>query len=521
MKIALTEEIRELDERAKNEGSMPGIVLMENAGRAVYDEAFVMLGQNVGGKKVCIFAGSGNNGGDAFIAARYLYNNGAKVRIFFIEGENGFSHDAAQALAMIKDLPIKMQSIRSEDKDKDGLLLHLVLSDLVIDGIFGTGFHGTLEGNCEWVVKTINKCKKPVLAIDIPSGVNANDGQVRTLAVIASRTVTFALPKPGTFLLPGKLYAGLLVVADIGINKNIIETAPIKQNLITADMVARNIPMRRIDAHKNTARMAVFAGSPGMTGAAALCSESALRTGAGLVKLFTGSDAYSILAAKLTEIMTEALSANKADGILSSAISELDDKLAAFGVLALGPGLGTKSGTTDAVCHILENYQGNMVIDADALNILSGRSSMIAGCKEVPVVTPHLGEMSRLTGLSPEEIQKEGLIRIARRYASQWRSVLVLKGVPTIVATPDGEIYINNSGNPALATAGSGDVLTGIIASLICQGCNQTESAVCGVYLHGMAADLLASKVATGIASGDIIAAIPEAITSLLQGVSA
>lgn len=515
MKLAFSEEIKAIDKKAAEEGHMPGLLLMENAGRAVFEMAAEILEKNFFGKKICIFAGKGNNGGDAFVAARYLLNNGVKAKIFLLAQEENLLGDAAVAFNILKGMQPEIQ-VLEDDKDWDKLLVYLLSCDLVIDGILGIGFKGTLEGSFGRAVNLINESKKPVLAIDIPSGVSADDGKVEKTAVQATCTVTLALPKPGLFIYPGRAYAGRISVAPIGLPTYIISQAPVQQKLITSEMVSFYLPRRAMTAHKNQTRTAVVAGERGKTGAAALCCEAALRAGAGLVQLFTAQDVADTMAIKLTEVMVDSLAADET-GLVPDFIDVLLEKTSSFGVLAVGPGLGTKTGTQETVRQLLVKTDKKLVLDADALNALVGKTQLLAQTKEIAVLTPHLGEMARLTGLTVEQIQEDGILRVARKFAIEWQSILVLKGAPTVVAFPDGEIFVNTAGNPGMATAGSGDVLTGVIAGLIAQGLDQAPAAVCGVYLHSLAADILAQDAMTGMAAGDIVSVLPKAISDLTK----
>jgi NAD(P)H-hydrate epimerase len=262
----------------------------------------------------------------------------------------------------------------------------------------------------------------------------------------------------------------------------------------------------------------VIAGARGTCGAAALCSEAALRAGAGVVKLFAASDAADFLSAKLTEVMVETLPAGEADGLESAGFGLLLEKAEDFPVLAIGPGLGTKPGTAELVCRLAAETEKRLVLDADALNILAKNREILPKIKVPPILTPHLGEMARLADLTAKQIEEEGLLEVARRFAAAWRAILVLKGAPTLVALPSGEVFINTSGNPGLATAGSGDVLTGVVAGLAAQGAAAAEAAIGGVYLHGLAADLVAQDGLVGLAAGDVIAALPKARQELTVG---
>ncbi len=516
MKIALGEEIKSIDKKAVEEGLMPSIVLLENAGYAVANQSLSMFSTNNRLKKVCVFAGKGNNGGDAFVAARYLANSGITVRVFVLAEEQDLSNDAQKAFAILKNMNVKIEFI-VKNTDWNKVNLHVAWADLVIDGMLGTGFSGQLQGDFFNAVECINSSNKPVLSIDIPSGVNADTGSVETVAILATSTISFVLPKMGLFLLPGKSYVGDLVVAQIGIPNNIVNIVNIEQNVITADLVRSFLPQRAVDAHKNQAQTAVVAGNKTTSGAAALCSEAALRSGSGIVKLFTPKNVFDILAVKLTEVMVDSLDYDLEIGVVEN-IENLFAKIENFHCLAVGPGLGTKRATKDFVIDIIKNTDKKLVLDADALNIIADNSQILKETKQLAIITPHLGEMARLTGLSIEQMKQEGIVRIARRFAVLWRTVVALKGVPTIVALPDGQIFVNINGNKGMATAGSGDVLTGIISGFLAQGLPAQAAAICGVYIHSLAGDIVAKEAQIGMAAGDIISAIPRAIADLNNG---
>ena len=509
MKIALGEELRELDRRAVQEAGMPSLLLMENAGHAVANEAISLLADKAGNKKVVIFAGRGNNGGDALVAARHLINSGLTVRVFLLFAPEEFSPDAAVNFSILFNMQADIV-VLNEEKDWDKVTLHMLFADLIIDGLLGTGFKGMLEGSLRRAVELMNQSKKLVLAIDVPSGLDVDSGQTE-LAVQATNTLTLVLPKLGLLFSPGRSYVGKLSLAQIGLPKNLIDTAAINQTLITGDIVKCLLPIRSVDAHKGQTKAAVLAGAQGTVGAAALCAEAALRSGAGLVRLFTPESIAGLLAIKLTEVMVSGLPEQEGLGLQSDQVFELLGSLSLYDAVAIGPGLGLGEGTIELVCSLLEQTDRQLVLDADALNAMQGRTELFGQSKKVAVLTPHLGEMARLTGLTVAEIERDGVLRVARRFSIQWQSVVVLKGAPTVVAFPDGQAFVNSSGNQGMATAGSGDVLTGIIVGLLAQGLDPGAAAVCGVYLHGLAGDVVAGEGMIGLAAGDIIAALPRA----------
>jgi len=515
MKLALAKDMQDIDRRAMEAG-LPSVVLMENAGHAVAERAAALLG-DVRGKKVCLFAGRGNNGGDAFAAARYLLNQGARARVFVLASRSEVSPDAGVFLGVLEEMRAAVDFVRDDSRFWDNVNVRLAFADLIIDGIFGTGFVGTLTEECRKAVEAMNNSRRPIVAIDLPSGVNADTGGVEGCAVRAAHTVTFGLPKPGLFIFPGKEHAGEVSLASIGLPHNIIASQPVGQSLITPELVKALLPQRSPLAHKHQARVGVFAGAPTNTGAAALCAQAALRAGAGLVRLFAPNSVVGILAIKLTEVIVEGLPDEAESGLDSGVADALLEKTSGFSVLAIGPGLGKQQGTAKALRRLLVGTDRPLVLDADALNIIAMNKEIFLDIKTPPVLTPHMGEMARLTGLAAEKLQGEGLLNVVRRFAREWQSIVVLKGMPTFVGLPDGQVFVNVKGNPGLATAGSGDVLAGVIAGLAAQGMALTEAAVCGVYLHGLAADLVAEEGMYGLTADDLVTALPRARLAIMK----
>lgn len=516
MKLVTAQEMKELDTQAQAAYAVPGIVLMDNAAQAVADAAHEAL-EELDGEKVLLFCGGGNNGGDGFGAARWLQNYGAKVRVFVVgSAPEAISGDAALELTMLQKTGVQVELLTSED---DWLVAELAAAkaDVIIDALLGTGFHGELQGNFLRACQLINDSGKYVVAVDVPTGVNADNGSAAENAVRADKTVTMALVKTGLLLYPGREYCGDIELADIGLPLQLVEDYPSHKYRLTADIVRELLPLRKADAHKGDAgRVVICAGSPGYTGAAALCADAAVKAGAGLVSLYTPLSSRDVLATKLTEVMVHGL-LERMPGILGgSAAGDVLKNANAADVLAMGPGLGTSESTQQAVREILQKLIVPVIIDADALTALVGNTEILTQMQAAKVLTPHPGEMARLTGKEISEINADR-ISIAAEYAKEWQAVVVLKGAPTVIACPDGTTYVNSTGTSALATGGSGDVLTGIIAGLAGQEISLQEAAVCGVYLHGLTAEL--SGIDIGLAAGEIAPLLPEARKRVLQGI--
>ena len=518
MKLVTAKEMKALDVQAQNDYAMPGILLMDNAAQAVAEAVHEAL-TALEGERVVIFCGGGNNGGDGLGVARWLQSYGVSVRAFVVGAAlDAVQGDAALELAMFTKAGGRVEALSTED---DWVLAELAASkaDVLVDALLGTGFHGELEGDVLRACELLNKSEKYILAVDVPTGVNADNGAVSENAVRADHTVTMALVKTGLLLYPGREYCGDIELADISMPVKLVEEYQSDKYRLTDEIVRELLPLRKANAHKGDAgRVVICAGSPGYTGAAALASDAAVKAGAGLVSLYTPLSSRDVLAIKLTEVMVHGL-LERMPGILGGgAASDVASSAEAADVLAIGPGLGTSESTQEAVRTILQKITTPVVIDADALTALAGHTEILAAMQAQKVLTPHPGEMARLTGLEIAEIEADR-INIAKKYAEQWQAIVVLKGAPTVIGCPNGTVYVNSTGNSSLATGGSGDVLTGIIAGLAAQEISLQEAAICGVYLHGLAAELTGIDI--GLAAGELAALLPQAREQVLYGAEA
>lgn len=518
MKLVTAKEMKALDVQAQNDYAMPGILLMDNAAQAVAEAVHEAL-TALEGERVVIFCGGGNNGGDGLGAARWLQSYGVSVRAFVVGAAlDAVQGDAAIELAMFTKAGGRVEALSTED---DWVLAELAASkaDVLVDALLGTGFHGELEGDVLRACELLNKSEKYILAVDVPTGVNADNGAVSENAVRADHTVTMALVKTGLLLYPGREYCGDIELADISMPVKLVEEYQSDKYRLTDEIVRELLPLRKANAHKGDAgRVVICAGSPGYTGAAALASDAAVKAGAGLVSLYTPLSSRDVLAIKLTEVMVHGL-LERMPGILGGgAASDVASSAEAADVLAIGPGLGTSESTQEAVRTILQKITTPVVIDADALTALAGHTEILAAMQAQKVLTPHPGEMARLTGLEIAEIEADR-INVAKKYAEEWQAIVVLKGAPTVIGCPNGTVYVNSTGNSSLATGGSGDVLTGIIAGLAAQEISLQEAAICGVYLHGLAAELTGIDI--GLAAGELAALLPQAREQVLYGAEA
>lgn len=510
MKIVTTAEMRRIEQVAIEEYGIPSIVLMENAGVEVVRQMESIMG-SLYNKKISIFAGTGNNGGDGYVVARHLYNKGAKVKVFLIGTTAAVKKDALLNLQIITNMGIDVLEVTSEH-DWDNVKIAMTFTDFLLDALLGVGFTGQLKNLMYQVVESINKSNKQIIAIDVPSGVDADTGQIRGMAVKANHTISFSLPKQGLLLYPGASFVGDLHVADIGIPRVLLTDSNIQQNMITSADVGQLFTNRQPDAHKGSCgKVLVIAGSRGLSGAAVLAADAALRSGAGVVTLGVAEGLHHIMEAKLTEVMTSPLAEAEIGFVGEKAYNEITKLSLNSDVVAIGPGLGRHEETLSVIRQVIRNVEKPLVIDADALYALIDNTAILIEAKSMPVLTPHPGEMARLVGLTSEEVNQDR-VYIARQAAIEWGSIVILKGARTVVAFPDGEVYINISGNAGMATAGAGDVLTGVIAGLIGQGLSSHEAALAGVYIHGLAGDIVARGGMIGMIASDLIVALPAAI---------
>lgn len=518
VKVVTPKQMNQIDSTCIEEFGIPGIVLMENAALCVVNEIISFMDQ-LQGKSIAILAGKGNNGGDAFAVSRHIFNKGAKVRLFIIAKREEITGDAATNIDIAEKSGVKYEEIISEEQIEriETVLKH---ADLIVDGMFGTGLKGNVTGVAEKIIKLINTSEVPVIAIDIPSGINGETGKVMGVAVKASKTVTFGLPKIGLIIHPGCEYAGVIKTVDIGIPHKAIDKFDIKLNLIEESFVAKKIPERKPETNKGDyGRIFIIGGSTGMTGAGVLAAAGALRVGAGLVYLGIPSSLAYRYNFSIIEIITIPLEDGRTGYISKDSILTVLERMKTMTVAAIGPGLSTKGDASELLSAVIENTKIPLVIDADGLNVLALNLNVLKKLKVPVIITPHPGEMSRLTGISVKEIQ-DNRIEVARNFAMKWGIITVLKGARTVVALPGGETYINLSGNPGMATAGTGDVLTGIISGLIGQGLRPEEAAIAGVYLHGVAGDQVAMKKGMyGMNASDIVEELPYVIKAVKEKV--
>jgi ADP-dependent NAD(P)H-hydrate dehydratase / NAD(P)H-hydrate epimerase len=508
--------MRELDRRAIQDLGIPSLVLMENAGRSTY-EILRREFPDLSGE-VAVVAGRGNNGGDGFVVARYLADAGIPVAVFLLGAQEQVSGDARVNLEILTRLGVAVTEVRT-DQDLNPAIHRLAKAGLIVDALLGTGLNSPVQGVMAALMERLNHLRAPVLAVDIPTGLCADTGAVLGVALQAQVTVTYGWPKLGQVLPPGRDYVGRLWQVDISIPPILAREVPVE--LAEARDLRALLPLRPFGSHKgNFGHLLILAGSVGKTGAAALAAEAALRAGAGLVTLGVPASLNDILEVKLTEAMTLALpEAAGARALGVAALGPIREFLGEKFTVALGPGLGTHPETRELVGRLVRELAGPMVIDADGLNNLAGDTAALQGAAGPRILTPHPGEMARLVRLSTSEVQARRL-DLARETAAQWGVTLVLKGAQTVVAGPEGRASLNATGNPALASGGTGDVLTGLIGGFLAQGLAPWDAARLGVYLHGLAADFWVNRYGhRGMIAGDLLAVLPQMMSEFSRGI--
>jgi NAD(P)H-hydrate epimerase len=512
-RIVSAEEMRWCDETTIKQYGVPGLLLMENAGRGLVE----VLKQNYSSlesKKILVVCGKGNNGGDGFVIARLLSSLCAYVSVLLMASPAELKGDAKKNFDILQKYAKKSHHQITLHRYSRRILSSLSTPSIIVDAIFGTGFNGSVRKPYADVIDWMNKQNVQIVAVDIPSGINGTTGVVENCAVRANRTVTFGSLKSGLLCNQGRELVGSISVADIGIPTSVREDNRLQTFLIEAGDVRRVLPKRSIHAHKySVGKILALAGSKGLTGAAALCCTSAMRIGAGAVILGTPEPVYSILARKLTEVMTVPLPATSEGTLSLLALDGIRAKLSWADVLMIGPGLSQNLETQQLIFKILLEYRGKVLIDADGLNAVAANGiSKLRSSRAQFILTPHVGEFSHLTGMQSIKVEHHR-IETAGSLAKRIGATVVLKGVPTVTASKDGTCFLNSTGNPGMATAGSGDVLSGIIAGLWAQGLPAVETAYAGVYLHGLSGDLAAKKLGErGLLANDLIEYLPEAI---------
>lgn len=519
MKAVTPQQMQEIDARAMKKHRVSGLALMESAGKAVAQAAAEMAGAVLPGCKgtICIVCGTGNNGGDGLAAARLLSDQGIAAEVFLAGAASKLKGDARTQAGRLKAAGIKLQEAASP-KGLNSLKRSLEGSCLAVDAVFGTGFKGVPDKLCAQAIETMNQAGRPILSVDIPSGVDGRTGACPGAGVRATATITMGLLKTGLLFYPGRQMAGTVTVADIGLPQAALDEAKDPAEMAEEGLVRELLPVRPDDAHKGSCgTVLVLAGSIGMTGAASLTALSALRAGAGMVYLGIPESLNDIMESKLTEVITKPLPETRTRTLSVAGFDKIRNLLARADVLAVGPGLSPHPETAELVGLVLSQINMPAVVDADALNASAAKPETLYDIKAPLVLTPHYGEWARLMRRDIS-LAKADPMAAAQEAAAHFCQTVVLKGAPTVIAQPKGPLWINSTGNAGMATAGSGDVLTGILAGLLAQGLRTPEAAKLGVYLHGLAGDLAAGeKTRYSMVAGDILENLPRAFARLAE----
>ncbi|MEW6594159.1 MAG: NAD(P)H-hydrate dehydratase [Thermodesulfobacteriota bacterium] len=516
MQLATAEQMRQCDRLAMEHFGIPGAVLMEKAGLGTVESMVRRYGL-LAGKVVSIFVGPGNNGGDGLVIARHLYQRGARPLVLLLVPDEKVRGDAGLNLKAVRDLPIPLVPALAEADLRDAER-ELAQSELVVDAIFGTGLTREVSGHFAQAIRRINAFSCPVVAVDVPSGLNSDTGEELGVAVRAQLTCTYGLAKPGLVTEPGRAAAGVVEVIDIGIPPEAVAQAGVAMELLEGHDVAGWLPRRRAADHKGTyGHLLVVAGSEGKTGAAVLAAHGALRSGVGLVSLCVPEPLNPIFETALPEAMTIPLPASTI-APLAADYHVVADALSRKQAVVVGPGIGTADDTVLLVKRLYREAPLPMVVDADALNSLAGEPALLGTFLAPRVLTPHPGEMARLLGVNTAAVQgdRRGSAQALAREYGVW---VVLKGSGTVIAAPEGLLAINSTGNPGMAAGGMGDVLSGCIGSLLCQGLAPWQAACLGAYLHGLAGDLLVQDLGVefGFLASELAAALPRACRRLRE----
>ncbi len=514
MKILTSAQMKEIDRKAIEEIGILGPILMENAGLQVVKNILERF-PRVNREKMVIVAGKGNNGGDGLVVARHLFIQGGDPEVLLLASKKEVRGDAAVNLNIAERMGVKIREVKSE-RDWGLEKKKVTGAALLVDAIFGTGLEKPAGGLFQRVIEDINRTRAFKVAVDIPSGLSSDTYQLIGPCVRADLTVALAAPKIAHVFPPAEEWIGDLVVADISIPPFLFDQSHLKLELVEKKTVQPYFGKRKRDAHKGTyGHLFVISGSLGKTGAAVMAGKAALRMGAGLVTVGTPASCLPIVARSMMELMTEPLRETREKTLsrdaLSSILTLLEDKDA----ILIGPGISTHPSTAELICSLLPRLKLPAVIDADGLNILASRVELLETLTMPAVLTPHPGEFARLLGLSTKEVVERKL-ELVPRFAEKYSVYLVLKGYRTLTASPDGRVYVNPTGNPGMASAGSGDVLSGMIASMIIQEENLLDAVLAAVYVHGLSGDLAAARLGEKpMTAGDIIRCLPQAVRSI------
>ncbi|HEX9264158.1 MAG TPA: NAD(P)H-hydrate dehydratase [Candidatus Binatia bacterium] len=513
MIVVTAEQMREMDRLTIQKFGVPSLALMERAGEAIAQAILKSFSRNAK-QGVLIVAGKGNNGGDGFVVARLLKKKRIPCEVALLARQDDLSADAAHNMRVFLKLKGKVSEISGGNLDS--LSQRISKNGLIVDGILGTGVKNEVRGLFADAITLFNASGLPIVAIDIPSGLDTDNGKPLGVAVQAEMTVALGFPKLGEVIYPGLKFIGELAIADIGIAEEAVAEVAPKTELLDRETIRGLVPRREPDTHKGTyGHLLVVAGSRGKTGAAILACRAAMRSGAGLVTLAAPRSLNNIFASSLVEVMTEPLRDNDTEEMTSLSDEDWRRLLERKSALIFGPGIGVNETTQNSLRWLLRNLAMPWVIDADGLNNLALDIDRLRHAKRPPVLTPHPGEMARLIGKSTAAVNADR-VEVARSFAVANHCHLVLKGARTVIATAEGRVFINPTGNPGMASGGMGDVLAGILGALLGQGLSPQDAMNLGVYLHGFVADRVADDNGEiGLIASDIIQGLPAGLSAL------
>lgn len=507
-------EMRAVDRRAISEFGISGTTLMENAGRRIFETMERVLNP-LTGRRVLVVCGRGNNGGDGFVTARLLFQHGVTVSCALLGEITVLAGDARAAADRLQNAGLPIQEISTEDQIKRLVSNH----DVIVDAIFGTGLNSAPRGLAAAAINAINGSDTTVFAADIPSGVDSDTGAAYEPAVRAHHTVTMGMAKLGLWLYPGRTLAGQVHVAEIGFPKELTSSVG-NTFLVEKSDIRPLLSPRPPDGHKGTfGTVLVIAGSGNFSGAACLCALACVRSGAGLVRLAIPKSLGPEVTAAALEPVKLLLPETAERTISTAALDQLLQAAGTADAIAIGPGLSTHAEVYSLVLQLLPKLSQPVVIDADAINALATAPELLDRLPERTVITPHPGEMARLLKISAGEVNS-CRVEISRRFAVEHRCVVVLKGAATAIASPDGSLFINPTGNNGLGSGGTGDVLTGLIAGLLAQGSPTLHAAIVATFLHGLAADIGAAELTQYCLSAhDLLNYLPVAFRSVIANI--
>lgn len=518
LKILSGSQMREVDKKAIEELKIPGILLMENAGRAVYEQVLEIIDTIEDElSSVLVICGKGNNGGDGFVAARHLIENDIQTTAVSLFRKDNLSGSALINHDILENFT---EIVYMDEIDLEKLKQMISASTIIVDAILGTGLSSAVKGNIKDIINSINEYAEGfIVSVDVPSGVNADTGEILGAAVVADYTVTFHALKHGLISYPGAEHAGEVIIVPIGIPETLTDGHDYNTYLITDHYVHISLPIRIENSHKGTfGKVFNVAGSIGMTGAAYMSAIASLKVGAGYSILATPKSAVPVISSMAPEIVCVPLEETAEKAISQKALTKALDKSKDAEVYLIGPGIGTEESTVEFISQFIQQLTDrgeNLIVDADALNCLAIKQDIFLPINSI--ITPHPKELSRLMKVPVEEIQKDR-VKSARDAAQKFNTIVVLKGAKTVIAEPDGNVYINQTGNSGLATAGSGDVLAGMIAGFAAQGADLKDAAIIGVYLHGLTADIAVEELTEyALTTSELLNYIPAALKEVID----